>query len=179
MLPRLPLQIRSPDRFAFNKKPAVPGTRPAAWRKMVRAELKPRIRAGTSSVSSVLREEDLTTAVRNRVRAPMNVPVPESWVTWRYLPGPRIRAKHALNVSESTFTGHVSTSRCGIYSYDGVSWLGTGRQGEYEKLDRLPRCKSCEKTLELQPPADTVSDGTDRQGWMSPGQDRRRRRKEE
>lgn len=179
MLPRLPLQVRSPDKLAFKKGPAVPGTRPAAWRKMVRAELRPRMRVPASPVSNpVFREEDLTTAARNRVRAPMKVPVPESWVTWRYLPGPRIRAKHALNVSEGTVTGHVSTSRCGIYSYEGVSWLGTGTQGEYEKLDRLPRCKSCEKTLQREKPADTVSDGTNRQGWMSPGQDRRRRKEE-
>jgi hypothetical protein len=67
-------------------------------------------------------------------------------VVWRYLGGPRTRAKHALDISGG-HTGHVNVARCGLYSWSSAIWMGTGSQDEYDRVDQLPECKSCCRTL--------------------------------
>lgn len=70
-------------------------------------------------------------------------------VTWRYLPGRRV--KHALPITTSTFTGHRSTALCGTapawFMPADVDWYGTGTQAEHDEVERLSECRRCARLL--------------------------------
>lgn len=59
---------------------------------------------------------------------------------WRYLWTGRVT--HALPTSP--LYHRIVVAACGASPslYD-ADWYGTGNQGEYEKVERLPRCKKC------------------------------------
>ncbi|MEV1315307.1 hypothetical protein AB0J14_04400 [Micromonospora arborensis] len=58
---------------------------------------------------------------------------------WRYTPGGQVR--HAL--TRSSDAGAV----CGIYLLPASDWLGTGSQGEYERVEALRPCLRCVRKL--------------------------------
>lgn len=77
---------------------------------------------------------------------------PRLAVTWRYLP--RGKAKHAMRIGTS-YAGHYRTALCGTapvwFAPDTEQWWGTGKQAEYDEVERLPECRRCVRLLEPQP----------------------------
>lgn len=63
--------------------------------------------------------------------------------TWRYIS--RGKAKHALALRSSAATGHASIAECGSSPawFDPWSWMGTGSQDEYDRIEELPECARC------------------------------------
>ena len=71
-------------------------------------------------------------------------------VTWRYLPGRTV--KHALQTSDDAIALCGTSPRWFIPRAE--HWYGTGRQTEYEQVERLPECRRC--ASRLGPPPDTA-----------------------
>jgi hypothetical protein len=195
---KVPVQRISSDRYAFRRGPQIPGSSPEAWGKLVEKSVRAarKVKPSRAKKAGVIEPHSSEEVVAvpddaadlgaaslvaaqqpERSKKPQRTPAllrrplaPERSVTWRYLPTPRVRAKHALDVNFSNVTGHANTSRCGLYCWDSAMWHGSGSQGEHDKLDRLPRCKHCERTLAETSPTEDVADGTGTPGWKSRGQ---------
>lgn len=71
-------------------------------------------------------------------------PISRSLITWRYLP--RRGVKHAV-WADGSYVGHSRTAVCGIspvwFAPSSELWWGTGKQSEYEEVERLPECRRC------------------------------------
>ncbi len=81
--------------------------------------------------------------------------IPRSAVTWRYLPGRRI--KHALRAA-GWQGGHEPVALCGIgpaWYVPATEWRGTGSQAEYEHVAEVPECKRCKSRLNPLTPVPT------------------------
>jgi hypothetical protein len=73
---------------------------------------------------------------------------PRAAVTWRYLP--KGKTKHALRTGGG-YAGHQPVSLCGTspawFAPSSELWWGTGRQSEYDAVERLPECRRCARLL--------------------------------